>query len=217
MERKGQRPGCLSKEESKAVLNKTGAGLWIVKGEYQKDRPVDGNLIAWGCGNIKLGTTLGAISMSMVLLLAGCGASQAEKADISEVRHDIQTDGTGESEQREEKAITMKLKIDNTVVPVKWEESASTKALKEILPLTISMSRYGDFEQVGSIGRSIYRDDNQTTTNFGDIVLYSGDKIVIFYGSNTWSYTRLGHIELSEEEMAELLSHSDVTITISEE
>ena len=166
---------------------------------------------------MKLGKTLGYISISIILLLAGCGASQAEKADISEVRHDIQTDGTGESEQREEKAITMKLKIDNTVVPVKWEESASTKALKEILPLTISMSRYGDFEQVGSIGRIIYREDIQTTTNFGDIVLYSGDKIVIFYGSNTWSYTRLGHIELSEEKMAELLSHSDVTIMISEE
>jgi len=155
--------------------------------------------------------------MSMVLLLAGCGASQAEKADSLGARHDIQTDGTGVPEQREEGAITMMLKIDNTVVPVKWEQSASTEALKEILPLTISMSRYGDFEQVGSIGRIIYREDIQTTTNFGDIVLYSGDKIVIFYGSNTWSYTRLGHIELSEEEMAELLSHSDVTITISEE
>ena len=143
--------------------------------------------------------------------------SQAEKDDISEARHDIQSNGTGIPEQREEGAITMMLKIDNTVVPVKWEQSASTEALKEILPLTISMSRYGDFEQVGSIGRIIYRDDIQTTTNFGDIVLYSGDKIVIFYGSNTWSYTRLGHIELSEEEMAELLSHSDVTITISEE
>ena len=105
---------------------------------------------------MKFGTTLGIISMSIILMLAGCGASKAGKADISEVRHDIQTDVTGEPEQGEKGAITMKLKIDNTVVPVKWEQNASTKALKEMLPLTVSMSRYGDFEQVGSIGRIIY-------------------------------------------------------------
>lgn len=80
---------------------------------------------------MKLGTTLGVISMSIILLLAGCGASQAEKADISEARHDIQSNGTGIPEQREEGAITMMLKIDNTVVPVKWEQSASTEAIKK--------------------------------------------------------------------------------------
>ena len=166
---------------------------------------------------MKLGKTLGYISISIILLLAGCGASQAGQADVSEVRHDMQKVETGAPEQREEGTITMKLKIDNTDVPVSWEQNASTKALKEMLPLTISLSRYGGFEQVGSIGRSIDRNDKQTTTNYGDIVLYSGDKIVIFYGTNTWSYTRLGHIELSEEKMTELLSHRDATITISEE
>jgi len=58
------------------------------------------------------------------------------------------------------------------------------------------------------------RDDRQTTTEAGDIVLYSGDQIVIFYGSNSWSYTRLGHASLSEQEMTELLSHGDVNITL---
>jgi hypothetical protein len=50
---------------------------------------------------------------------------------------------------------------------------------------------YGGFEQVGSIGQSIARDDEQITTSSGDIALYSGDQIVIFYGSNTWAYTSL--------------------------
>lgn len=60
-------------------------------------------------------------------------------------------------------------------------------------------------------------DDVQITTQAGDIVLYSGNNIVIFYGSNSWAYTRLGHIELSSSEMPELLSHGDVTVKLSVE
>ena len=77
---------------------------------------------------------------------------------------------------------------------------------------------YGGFEQVGAIGQSLPRKDSQTTTEAGDIVLYSGDQIVVFYGSNSWAYTRLGHIrDKSAQEMAELLGNGDVTITISTE
>ena len=78
------------------------------------------------------------------------------------------------------------------------------------------MSMYGGFEQVGSIGQNLPRDDKQTTTSSGDVVLYSGNQMVVFYGSNSWSYTRLGHIsDKNEEDMNDLLSNGDVTITIS--
>ncbi len=115
-----------------------------------------------------------------------------------------------------EEEMDMKLFIGETEVPVSWEDNDSVDALKKLLPLTIPMSMYGGFEQVGPIGQSIARNDRQTTTDSGDIVLYSGDQIVIFYGSNSWSYTRLGHVNLSQREMAELLSHGNVTITITE-
>ena len=111
----------------------------------------------------------------------------------------------------------MRLFIGETQVPVRWEENASVQALRELLPIKINMSMYGGFEQVGAIGQRIARDDRQTTTGAGDIVLYSGNQIVIFYGSNTWSYTRLGHIHLSQQEMTDLLSHGDVTIAITKE
>ena len=78
------------------------------------------------------------------------------------------------------------------------------------------MSMYGGFEQVGPLGRGLPRDDRQTVTAPGDIVLYSGNQIVVFYGSNSWAYTRLGHITgQSAEDMASLLSRGDVTITIT--
>lgn len=108
----------------------------------------------------------------------------------------------------------MKLMIGDTEVPVIWEENASVEELASLLPLRIPMSMYGGFEQVGPIGQSIISDDEQTVTEAGDIVLYSGDQIVIFYGSNSWAYTRLGHVDLDQEEMEELLGNGDVEITI---
>ena len=113
----------------------------------------------------------------------------------------------------------MKLFIGETEVPVTWEQNESVTALQELAGgdgLTISMSMYGGFEQVGSIGQSLPRNDQQTKTASGDIVLYSGNQIVIFYGSNSWAYTRLGHVDLSKSEMTELLSNGDVTIRVTE-
>ena len=111
---------------------------------------------------------------------------------------------------------TMVLRIGDKEVPVTWEDNDSVSDLKALAQdgLTIGMSMYGGFEQVGPIGKSITRNDSQTTTSSGDIVLYSGDQIVIFYGSNSWSYTRLGKVDLSEDEMTKLLSNGDVTITL---
>ena len=83
-------------------------------------------------------------------------------------------------------------------------------------PLTVDLSRYGGFEQVGPLGTTLTASDVQTTTTAGDIVLYSGNQIVIFYGSNSWAYTRLGHItSQTANDMASLLSGRDVSITIA--
>ena len=101
------------------------------------------------------------------------------------------------------------MRINDTAVSVDWEENESVAALRELVksgPLVIEMSPYGGFEQVGPIGRSLPRNDVQTVTGPGDIVLYSGDRIVVFYGSNSWAYTRLGHItDKTQPELAQLL------------
>ena len=111
----------------------------------------------------------------------------------------------------------MKLEINGKEVPVIWEDNDSVKQLANIAGsgLTIKMSPYGGFEQVGPIGQNITASDKQITTSPGDIVLYSGDQIVIFYGSNTWSYTKLGKIDLSEKELTDLLSKDAVDISIA--
>ncbi|MBP3806743.1 MAG: hypothetical protein J6I76_23100 [Oribacterium sp.] len=127
-----------------------------------------------------------------------------------------------ENKAAEDEAIgdsTMTMKIGDTKVNVDWEDNQAVKALRNMAregDVTIQMSMYGGFEQVGSIGQSLPRDDKQTTTSSGDVVLYSGNQMVVFYGSNSWSYTRLGHIsDKNTEDMTDLLSNGDVTITIS--
>ena len=117
-----------------------------------------------------------------------------------------------------EKEKTMRLYINETEIPVSWQSNEAVSALKDLLSsgdLTVEMSMYGGFEQVGPLGTSLPRDDKQTVTGPGDIVLYSGNQIVIFYGTNSWSYTRLGHVDLSEEELAELLGHGDVIVKLT--
>lgn len=109
------------------------------------------------------------------------------------------------------------LMVNNTVIPVIWEKNASAAELAEIAAdkvICIPMSMYGGWEQVGSLGCSIRSNDVQLTADIGDIMLYSGNQLVLFYGSNTWEYTKLGHINLPENEITALLSNEAVTITL---
>ena len=141
-----------------------------------------------------------------ILLLGGCGAKESP-SEVPEIP-------SGNEEENKEEEKQMKMYIGDREVPVIWEKNASVEELVNLCPLSIDMSMYGGFEQVGSIGKSIARDDRQTTTKAGDIVLYSGSQIVVFYGSNSWSYTRLGNVDLSGDEMTELLGSGDVVLRL---
>lgn len=111
------------------------------------------------------------------------------------------------------------IKIGGNTLTAVLEDNRSAAALKELLaekPLTISASNYGGFEKVCALGASLPRNDSRTTTDAGDICLYSGDQIVIFYGSNSWSYTRLGKISGADSsELKRILSGSETELTLS--
>jgi len=156
---------------------------------------------------------ISVVMLSVMLLLSGCTGAQETVADTgSKVQEATKQENKSVAEPKKEQA--MKLIIDDKVVPVTWEQNASTAALQKLLPLTIKMSPYGGFEQVGDIGQNITSADKQITTQYGDIVLYAGNKLVIFYGSNSWAYTRLGHIDLSKQELTALLNRDGVTVQL---
>lgn len=110
------------------------------------------------------------------------------------------------------------LMVDGTVIPVIWEENSSVAELSKYASadtIHIVMDMYGGWEQVGSLGHSISRNDVQMTALPGDIMLYSGNQIVLFYGENTWAYTKLGHMDLPDDRVRDLLSAEAVTVTLS--
>ena len=110
----------------------------------------------------------------------------------------------------------MKISVDGVNIPVEWENNASVEALKKLAPLTVKMSAYGGFEQVGDLGKNLPRNDTHINTKPGDIVLYSGNQIVIFHGSNSWAYTRLGKITgKTKAGLAEILNKPGITLKIS--
>lgn len=110
------------------------------------------------------------------------------------------------------------LYVGDEQVDVIWEDNESINALKDKLQegdIEVEMSMYGGFEQVGALGFELPRNDAETTTTSGDIVLYSGNQIVMFYGSNSWAYTKLGKIQASNQEIEELFANRDVIIKLS--
>ncbi|MGV2875968.1 cyclophilin-like fold protein [Macrococcus capreoli] len=111
----------------------------------------------------------------------------------------------------------MKLFIEEEI-DVKWVKNLSTKAIDVDVQqndIVITMSKYGGFEQVGELGKRYIVEDKQMTTQIGDIVIFNGDKLVIFYGTNSWCYTKLGEINLPQNEIIDTLSKSNLKIRLT--
>ena len=113
----------------------------------------------------------------------------------------------------------MYITIGDTTLTATIVENSATAALVERLktaPITIDMSDYGGWEKVGNLGFSFPTSNSQITAKPCDFVLYQGNQLVIFYGSNSWSYTRLGKINnVTQAELKAILGTGNVTVTLS--
>jgi hypothetical protein len=112
----------------------------------------------------------------------------------------LMTACSSERAQAQTTASEMKINItiDGKTLPVNLVDNEATRALVAALqksPINYEADDYGGFEKVGGLGRSLPTSNQQITTEAGDVILYSGNQIVLFYGSNSWSYTRLGRIQ----------------------
>lgn len=115
----------------------------------------------------------------------------------------------------------IKLTVSGKSLPVKIEDNEATKALVASLreaSITYEADDYGGFEKVGSLGRSLPTSNSQITTQAGDVILYNGNQLVLFYGSNSWSYTRIGRMEYGTlDELKSFLKagQGKITVTLS--
>ena len=114
---------------------------------------------------------------------------------------------------------TIKITVSGKTLPVKIEENEATKALVAALreaSITYEAHDYGGFEKVGPLGLTLPANNSQITTQPGDVILYSGNQIVLFYGSNTWSYTRIGKMQYgSLDELKSFLKAGEGNISVT--
>lgn len=113
----------------------------------------------------------------------------------------------------------LKLKIGNHELIATFANNSSSEALIEKLKnensITINMHDYSNFEKVGSLGFNLPRNDENISTDFGDLILYQGNQFVIYYDKNNWNFTRLGKIEnITKEELKEILGKDNVTVIL---
>ena len=108
--------------------------------------------------------------------------------------------------------------VHEAVLAVKAENNSSSEALLQLLKagdITISMHDYGNFEKVGPLGISIPRNDKDITTTPGDVILYQGNQVTVYYDENRWDFTKLGHIDIDQDELKSILGSGDVTVVLS--
>ena len=109
----------------------------------------------------------------------------------------------------------LKITVNGTELIATLEDNSSTELLKQG-DITVDMSDYGNFEKVGELPQRLPTNDKKITTVPGDIILYQGNKITIYYDENTWDFTKLGHIDnITQGELKEILGDDDVTVTLS--
>lgn len=113
----------------------------------------------------------------------------------------------------------MNIQIGDTVLTATLVDNSSVDALKKALsegPITINMRDYGNMEKMGPLGMDLPRNDQQITTEAGDIILFQGNAFVIYYAPNSWNFTRLGKInDITAEELKGILGEGNVTIILS--
>lgn len=111
----------------------------------------------------------------------------------------------------------MKITVGDEKLLATLEDNSSAREFKELLaqgPVTIEMEDYGGFEKVGPLGTTLTRNDQQITTEPGDVILYQGNQITIYYGTNTWNFTRLAKIDDPTDLQAKL-GEGRVQVTFS--
>lgn len=154
--------------------------------------------------------------------------SQAETTDSSTenveretpIGSESETESSEVAQQGEAMAATeIQVEANGQTLAATLENNSSAEAFASLLatgPLTVSMRDYADMEKVGSLPTALPRSDAQISVGPGDVVLYQGNQITVYYGTNSWNFTKLAHIEgATAEQMRAFLGEGDADVTFS--
>ncbi len=154
------------------------------------------------------------------LCLAACGTGQDEpsseptrESPLEQELEPAEQDAQAPAEEEPMLNIT----AGDYELSATFADNSSAEEFRELLaqgPVTVEMEDYGGFEKVGPLGTTLTRNDEQITTQPGDVILYQGNQITIYYDTNTWSFTRLARID-DPAGLREKLGGGAVTVTFS--
>lgn len=150
--------------------------------------------------------------------LSACGGGEAptdSEVPASSEEEAAKPQQPAAEPSQEESAL--KISVGGHELLATFEDNSSAEEFKELLergPMTIEMEDYGGFEKVGPLGTSLTRNDTQITTQPGDVILYQGNQITIYYGTNSWSFTRLARID-NPAGLQEKLGSGTISVTFS--
>lgn len=156
-----------------------------------------------------------ALLLAVLIALSGCRDVQSGKADTDggEIKTQTHTQGVEATED----GTVLIIEVNGHTLYADFEDNSSADALKQKLSqgsITLSMSDYGGFEKVGDLPFELPRNDKRITTKPGDVILYLGDKLTIYYGVNTWEFTRIAVIR-DAQSLKDILPDGDVSVTLS--
>ncbi|MCM1523678.1 MAG: cyclophilin-like fold protein [Ruminococcus sp.] len=162
--------------------------------------------------------------MIITLFVTACtDGNKSVPAEITDMTARIEetfseTETTTET-TKEETEMKMNIQIGEHTLTATLAENSSAEALIELLrerDVTVNMHDYANMEKVGVLPESLPRNDVQTTTEAGDLILYLGNSFVIYYDANSWNFTRLGKIDnITQKELMDILGDGDVTAVLS--
>ena len=154
------------------------------------------------------------------LCLTACGTGQAEPgsepAQESPLEQELEP-SEQEAQAPDEEEPMLNITAGDYEFTATFADNSSAEEFRELLaqgPVTVEMEDYGGFEKVGPLGTTLTRNDEQITTEPGDVILYQGNQITIYYGTNTWSFTRLARID-DPTDLREKLGEGTVAVTFS--
>ncbi|WP_295683022.1 cyclophilin-like fold protein [uncultured Fibrobacter sp.] len=158
--------------------------------------------------------------IATLLLFAACSSDAA--SFVKPTQSEAQTPkSSASSSAQTEPPVKIKIHVNDTTFTATLKENSSAKAFAEFLTqgdLTLDMHDYGSFEKVADLPRSFPRNDKQIDTDAGDIILYQGNSITIYYDKNSWNFTRLARIDnVNKKRLQQILGKGNVKATFSVE
>ena len=157
----------------------------------------------------------------ILLLFAACSSDAASSVKPTQPETQTPKSSASSTSKVGEAPVKLKIHVNDTTFTATLEENSSAKAFAEFLAqgdLTLDMHDYGSFEKVADLPRNFPRNDKQIDTDAGDIILYQGNSITIYYDKNSWNFTRLARIDnVNKKRLQQILGKGNVKATFSVE